>query len=105
MIVIEPLGVGTSLSGSGQADDLDNAEYVYCVDRKTTDDNTSYIHITDSSNGNRRSIAINNDTDGFVLRKAKTDKIYATTAISHSSAGTTAVFFTKVEPINDFLRY
>jgi len=94
--MIQPQGVGTSLSGSAQASTLDSAEYVYCVDRKGTDDATSYIHIVDSSDGNNRSVAINNDTDGIVIRKLATDKIYATTALGAATTGTTAVFFTKV---------
>lgn len=96
MTMMEPLGVGTSISGSAQASTLDSAEYVYCVDRKSTDDSSSYIHIVDSADGNNRSIAINNDTDGIIIKKLATDKIYATTALGASSTGTTAVFFTKV---------
>lgn len=96
MNIMEPLGQGTSISGVGQGSNLDNAEYVYCVDRKGTDDSTSYIHITNSAGANNRSIAINNDTDGIILKKLASDKIYATTALGPGSTGTTAVFFTKV---------
>ena len=96
MITIEPLGAGVSLAGQGQASNLDNAEYVYCVDRGGTDNLSRYIHITDSSGNNARSFAINPDTDGIVVRKQKSDKIFSTTAVGIGSSANTSVFFTRV---------
>ena len=93
-MIIQPLGQGVALDVQGN--NLDEAIYVYCVDRRTTNGETSYIQIKDAEGGNVRSIAINNDTDGIIIRKAKTDTIYSTNSMSPESNTTNSVFFTKI---------
>ena len=94
-MIIEPLGQGVA-SDTYSGTNLDEAVFVYCVDRRTTNGETSYIQIKNAAGGNVRSIAINNDTDGIIIRKAKTDIIYSTHSITPDSATTNSVFFTKI---------
>ena len=100
-MIIEPLGQGVALDVQGN--NLDEAVYVYCVDRRIANNDTSYIQIKDAAGGNVRSVAINNDTDGIIIKKQKTDTIYSTHSMSPESGTTNSVCFTKiVNPSSEF---
>ena len=112
--IIEPLGVGETNSGYSNRSDLNQAEFVLCqnqdlyedyVNSPSVDAQNRYIHIINSADAaaSRRLIMVSPDDSGLIIKKAKTDKIYATNgdSVATDAAGAN-VLFTKISNPTSF---
>ena len=107
MDAIKPLSLGILAGSSDNKTTVGNAEYVYCQNSlsKSNIDGTIFVAITDASGDLKSTFGLGTNGN-MIIRKEPTDHVYSCSSRNGGGGGgnESPCVFTKVEPINDYVR-